>query len=140
MKRPELALLKVLVHELQMSQRQRLAAARFLRLSEQEIAAEAKAARDDLRGAKQHVYIVESRDPVCATSTGSDCIWAEDVEDAKKRTEQYRRQEGEYATHVLDLVDLADEIGDLLSHARNVRPGKEDDELEFDANGNAPRD
>lgn len=70
--------------------------------------------------------MVSSRDPVSPTSFGCDCIWGADVEDAMKRTEKHRRQDGEYAVDARDLVNLAEEIGELLSHARNVRPGEED--------------
>lgn len=128
MKKPELPLLKILVYELRMSQRQRLAAARFLRMSEQEIEAEAKAACEMLRETKEQVYMVSSRDPVSPTSFGSDCIWATDVKNAMRRTEEHRRQEGEYAVDAQDLVNLAEMIGELLSHHRNVRRGQEDDE------------
>jgi hypothetical protein len=128
MKKLELPLFAILIHELKMSQRQRFAATRLLRKSEEEIAAEAKAARAALREPKEQVYMVSSRDPISPTSFGSDCIWGTDVEDAMKRTEQHRRQEGEYAIDARDLVNLADEIGELVSHARNVRPGEEDDE------------
>ena len=127
MEKPELPLFAILVDNLGMSQRQRLAAARLLRRSKEEIAAEADAARLLLREPQQQVYLVASRDPVSPSSFGADCIWATDVENAMRRTEKHRRQEGEYAVDAQDLVDLADSIRQLMHHAKNVTPGEEDD-------------
>ena len=127
MKQTRLLIFTVLLERLKLDPAHREQAIKLLHKTPAELKVAAAKAEERLRSRKRQVYMMASRDPICGSGAEEHHVtWATDIADAQDRVLANCVQGGEVCTGGSDLVDLAYDIGELLSHADYTAP-KEDE-------------
>ena len=127
MKQTRLLIFTVLLERLKLDSAHRDQAIKLLNKTPAELKVLAEKAEKRLRATKRQVFLMTSRDPVCGSGAEEYHVtWATDIADARDRVLGNCLQGGEVCTGGSDLVNLAYDIGELLSYA-DVTPPKDDE-------------